>query len=313
MRFKFNDNSVLCISELNFGFPQFMDCIITESMYGELPTLDISVRLDEQLIEVNKPISGYIINPRGLRQDFKGYVYNYKYFQGTQQIGCILTKKEFQDTATFRYDSMINAITSTYPGEILTELTYNDPIDVPDVSTEGRIVRLYQKLESNSQFCTKCCWSYRKDYVFGYTIEGLKFLDLKNQIPIDEVSEKINLHVTTNPEFSDSKYYSKDSDYVIYSLGDDPYHANVVYNNQVMPVDTEYIALTENFLYNQRYKSSKLVFNAKTKEFFSYRLGDVLRLKNSQFSNMNIYVVKRILSFTQSDFNESIVFHSIDI
>ena len=59
----------------------FDSMIISESMFGELPTIDLSIQTDSVEVQLNDSISGYLVYPNQLKTSFVGYIYKLNYYQ----------------------------------------------------------------------------------------------------------------------------------------------------------------------------------------------------------------------------------------
>jgi len=287
---KFSDGSVLGLNTSNEFSGLIKSVIFREELYGTVPTLDIDIQSDKELYKVNDQVNGYLTHPNGLRQNFVGYVYSFKYYNGNQSIKILLIDKSMVDTIQVcDYNGIIQAIYGTYKGAMLTKLTYNDPIDNNN--------KIYQKYVSNLEFCTKCCWCYRYDNIFGYLINGLKFIDLNNIQPIDTLSSSSNLHISNNPEFSSTPLFELNSEDTDFSLGDDINHVNVSFNGYVTAVNKDYANAVNNYLHNKRYKSSKLKFDATSTQLFPYVCGDALYINSNQIQIKTAFISRRVIEF----------------
>jgi len=282
---------------------------LSEAMYGELPTMDLDFDFNEDpksgntTLKVNDVLKGYLVYPNNQKEEFSGYVYSFNYYYNKMIVKLILVDPDMLKTVqSTDYSGIIKAIQGTYKGTILTQLSYSDPVN-NDV---------YQRLESNYEFCTRCCWMYRYNNVFGYSLSGLKFIDLNNYRPIDEVNADANFHISNIPEYTDPKLYDQE---VIETnvIGDEEYHYNINFYNRIYTVDRAYSDAMNNYLHNTRFKTSKLNFNAQSKYLFPYKLGDMIKVESSQLNINDTFISKRIIDIQKSDLTVYYTLQSIRI
>jgi hypothetical protein len=263
---------------------------LTEALYGEVPTLDLEIQRDELPLKVNDEVNGYIIYPTGRRQDFSGYVYSLSYYNSKQEIKIILMDKQMlKEPKVGSHKGIINAIRSSYNGIILTPFDHDEPLND----------KIFQKNESNYSYCMRCCWSYAYDVIFGITMSGLKFIDLKSIEPIDVVDDRGNFHIEGTPEFSQSKLYDNEADEVDMTVGYDETRFNVMFYDKIVTVNQLYRTATQNYLHNTRYKTSKLQFQVSSTQLFPYEIGDCLRVDSAQINFKQVFISKRIIEVEQ--------------
>lgn len=211
---------------------------------------------------------------------------------------CIPKQTFVTDLKTELYkDAKIkDVIESAYPGKVdfRTEPDIQDSLD------------FYQNQETLSSFCSKLCYSYKKNSVFGYSWDGLFIKDVFGEYNSrGNMEPDDSMWIRGDSEFAQLGGTSKSRDRGLYfetqNLWEDKkgIYATKDYS-EVEPINlrmirrfntdyyfnSKYSALFENFSENQYKINSSLYQGVVVSDFFrmpGYKLGDVLNYNKESY------------------------------
>ncbi|MBR2248329.1 MAG: hypothetical protein IJ880_15120 [Bacilli bacterium] len=211
-------------------------------------------------------------------------------------------------------DFMNLDITMVYdkPIKDVIKLLYPGKVDIregcePDIQNDPLY---YQNKETNRELCTRLCYSYKKDCIFGYGLEGLLLKDtIGNKSSWNKVEPHLHIRVDTGdtmqrepfshkrvkPDLyklpidlwkdTESKVAIKDyTDYESVNLKIMSKYRNRIYMHK------DYYQLDYNLTYNKSYLDSKLYQEVSiiSKTIPEFRLGDVLLYDPLQYMSSEI-------------------------
>jgi hypothetical protein len=293
---------------------------ITESLFGDIPTIELQFNCDPDDLKdykINKVLTGTLTSPDGFTNTINGFIYKLTLDLNEVTMGIMNCDPEFtKNKVVSKYLKIDNAVDSTWKrGRYIERKRPQVKTDI-NFADDG-LHSIYQRMESNYTFCNRLCRSYKHNTVYGFLFDGLRFLDLDNLGTEEcEVHDQSGWKLMNPPQWSDSKFYDNDVDYIDYNHKSpeyelDPNHTIVsLYGRQVV-VDSIYKELVGNFLYNDRLSHSKQVANFKCHYLDKVQVGDYFKLKSKQIEFNDVFLSKRIIEFRESSTEVSYEVRSI--
>lgn len=221
---------------------ELIKVVLKESAFGDLPDITLTIRCDEDIVQVLDEVKGSLINPDGFAINFVGYVYSLDFANYISTIKILAVDKKFtRESNINKWTSVPNAIKSLYPGKIISN-TDSDLLNSIDI---------YQKNISDYNLCNKLAWSYKKDTVFGFALGSLRFHDLNNWSSKYKMVVNIETGLVTPPELTQPKLYDKVTKFIDYSKGQDPNHSYIKFHNNILMANNDQRDLIGNYLYNK--------------------------------------------------------------
>jgi hypothetical protein len=306
-----NDGSVLDIKELFEKDIEMYSVNIKESLYGDLPELNVKFKTDDDTIcKVNDRLTCSLKSGEGAEWKFNAFIYDQKYINNIMEIKTICWDQKFtKDKFTTKYTSIKNAIESTCFSEIIGN---------PDSATKSDIMDfkdpfyLYQRNETNYHFCTRLCKSYKYNTVFGYVLDGLIFVDLSSWKKDIELKDRSDISLVTPSTWTESKLFEEKVEYIDYSNGKDPNHVIVKFYEDMIPVNKEYKELVGNGLFNRKLYNSKNVNTFQMKYIPQFRVGQFAKIPSEQIRFNECFISERVVDFDKANVSVSFTIQSIN-
>lgn len=253
-------------------------------------------------------------NEGGLEYKIPIFITNRDFIKNHVRIDfkCIKKKSFVYDRHTSVWTNIKNTITSLYPGtsDIRIET------DIQDTS-----IKFYQNNETDLDFITRLCWSFKKSSVFSLGWEGLMIKETMGKSSHEGDNEKpkpkIWLREDSNMFQVDPNYdqYTRELYHPPYNCWEDttgkkelqdytklePINLKVFkQSTNLLTVGTKYTSLIDNMLYNTLNHKSNYYnsFRIKILEMPRYKIGDVIGYKESSVVNdklnwpFNYFLVK---------------------
>lgn len=289
-----SDSSTLELYEIGEN-SKFESLTIEDTMGGDFPKGVLTLKVDydnykfeqETLRFKYKQYDGLILQASGsiYHTEFKGFLYTIKF---------VLLPKEFTDkTYVRRFESFDDVLSSLWKGK-------------QDIDTRSDIINskeLYQTNLTNYNYLTKLLKAYRKDCIYGYSIEALviRNLTINNSIIELAVPEDAPLKI------GKSKYFDKDP--LVGSLG---YKESVITQGSYLTTfNSDYSDLINNYYYNIRYYTDwRLAVSLQFKYLPKITIGDQVTLKSPRHKFKSPIIWKRIISISGTEIKVDIFLKS---
>lgn len=207
------------------------------------------------------------------------------------------------DVTTIWDKPIKKVIEALYPGKI----DIRDGCE-PDIQNDPLY---YQNKETNKEICERLCYSYKKDCIFAFGLEGLLIKDtlgMKNSWGKDEGpdSNKLDIRVNTNETTQRDAFANPNFKRTLYQLPinlweDTESKAAIKDYTEYEPVNfnimakyreryymhKDYYQLWYNYTYNWVYQHSKYYQEISVihRNMPKYKIGDVLLYRNEQFTS----------------------------
>lgn len=214
---------------------------------------------------------------------------------------CIKNKSFAFDLHSSEWTDIGNTIKSLYPG--------NSDIRV-DSDIQNSKIKYFQNNETDLDFISRLCWSYKKESVFSFGWEGLMIKEIMGK------SDHLGNNEKPKPKLwirEDSDLLQIDTDYDLYNreLYKLPYNCwedttgkkepkdytqlepvnmrVIKRSGGIRSVGTDYLPLLENRKYNMLYNKSNYYnsFRVKMFDIPRYKIGDVLGYKKESIIHSN--------------------------
>jgi hypothetical protein len=300
----FNDGTKISITPLMNNNFEFDSLIISEFAFGELPSLEMTIKTDKDISCMGDEESIKITFSNGSKINGTGYIYSSVYLNGAMTIKMFGVRSEFcRSNLTNQYSSLKDAISSTYKGSVYLNTE-------SDISGNTAVTQIS---ESNYHFCNRCCEAYRKYVIYGYTISGLVINTLTNFNPKLTLTERSTIKKSSASDLTNPKSLGYDSSIIDYSAGKDKYHVTVSYKDSYVSCNTECKNLIANYLYNRSMGDSKIIANYSSASILPLTLTDHVKLSNSETKCSKYYVNSIIYTISRSAVKAEYSFNSIDI
>jgi len=276
----------------------FQSLTITESIFGEVPEIVLEITSDQDMAELNSVHTINIKLSNGSKIEATCYLYDISYSTLHQTLKLLVCDSEFTKVPyTNTYQGFDSAISSCYNGEIL-----NKPFATNNI-------KLYQRSETNLQFLNKILLGYKKDTLFGFSISGLKFLDLNEAIPIK--SYQLQSEFQINKPISTSEPASFEYDTEVTERYTN--HSKIRYGNHIIDVNNDYADLLETSSYN-RVRSNKNIgeFSAETRTIHPLELLDLVTFNSTDGQVKNYYIVSKVIVVENATANTKYILYSIN-
>lgn len=307
----FGDESSFALGELFDGEGiEFKSLRVSESLFGTIPEIELVYRGDNEFFKVNDEVKGELKSSTGRSNKFKGFVYGMKYSLNEYTINILCCDRSFtKDRAVTKYTSVDNAINALSRmqrvGSVKSDLLeFQDPYYI------------YQRNETNYHLCSRLCFSYKRNTVYGFLLDGLRFVDLNSYSPVTTLTDGTDMKLESNPSWADPKLYGEVVEQADYNAEepvyerDDNHRAISMYEDIVM-VDSPYEELIGNYLHNQRLSTSRSVYNFTLKNLPDYQVGDFLKIKSPSINFSECYVTGRTIDCTMSEMKVNVSIQSI--
>lgn len=205
---------------------------------------------------------------------------------------CIKDKSFYTDRISLEHTDISSAIRSTYPGNI-------------DIRTESDInnnIPIYQTDETNYTLCKRLAYSYKKNSVFAFGMEGFMLKETigKNSMGKDERS--YSLEFTGGLDMDNTQMYKLNYNRVLNTVPFNPWEdkdesATRKDYNDLQPTNcrslinytsysimgTDYYQLENNYAYNYNFLNSDYYtsFTITGIDMPSYKIGDIITYKRA--------------------------------
>lgn len=286
---------------------------ITESLYGSVPTIELKFGCsdEEELPEIGEEFTGSLKTDSGYENKIQCYLYSVQKSLNHITMNFLCCKPKFmKDRVVTKYTSIDDAISSTW------QLDRLDSVKT-DILRFTNSHYIYQRNDTNYNLCTKLSKSYKYNTVFGYTLSGIKFIDLNDVKNVGEMDEKGMIALTQPSSWSDPKLYSLgDIKFIDYNnspqFESDGNHVMVnMYTDQI-DTDNAYKDLIGNFLYNSKLGTTKNISSFKSNKLMDYQLGDFINIDSDQNNYQCNYLSKKIIEVNLGEVKVNYDFQSIN-
>jgi hypothetical protein len=231
----------------------------------------------------------------GLEYKIPVFIINKEYVKNYLKIDfiCIKDKAFAFNLHTSEWTNIRSTIESLYPGK--------KDIRV-DTDIQNKKLRYFQNNETDQDFISRLCYSYKRESIFSFGWEGLMIKEIMGKLDHDGNNEKPKpkIWLRENANMSqldeDADQYSREIYRLPYNCWEDktgkketqdytewePINLRLVkrYDGMRM-VQTDYYPLLENRKYNMLYQNSNYytTFRIKDFEMPRYKIGDVVNYK----------------------------------
>lgn len=171
-----------------------------ESLGGEIARGEMQLTFpiaDESLKLVTEEKTGELFiedqKDNGINYKIPVYIYERDYYKNILNIKfyCIKDYKFFVDRISVEYKDINEAITKLYPG-------YPETVDIRTESDINNNITIYQNDETNYSLCKRLAYSYKKNSVFSFGLEGFMLKDLIGINSIGKNEEDYSFYLTSN-------------------------------------------------------------------------------------------------------------------
>lgn len=298
---KCNDGSIFYVSELFDKEFEIISIKIEERLFGDIPTIDIKLRCNEQPCQVDDLVKGYLISKDGLKTEFSGFVYTVEYMNNELTAKILCCSPDFvKNKFVTKYTTIDNAIESTSQmARIDNPLIKTDLLDFQDPWY------IYQKNITNYKLCTKLCTAYKHNTIFGYLMNGLLFKDLANWTPEIEATDRDQINLTNPTSWQKPKMYDQQMNFTDYNSKTPEYevdenHTFVTQYETIIPTNVPYKELIGNFVYNQRLANSQNTNNFKQTFISDWSVGQFIKIKSPQINFKNCFISARTINISKA-------------
>lgn len=282
----------LSIDKLDNQKCQFVRFTSEEKMLGPLPTAEIVVRCDKDLINVLDEVVVKIDDAHGNSIEAKMYVYAIQYKKNAYTIKLMSQNPKFtREVHMNSFTNIKNAIESLYPGDQVTNTDTDLLNDIP----------IYQMRETDYKLTTRLLHGWKKNTIFGYALDGLRITDLSNYEFNPDYKDYFgtdqNFTLLNELELTSPKLYDQDTEFVDYSSDSetevDENHVYVAYDKQYIPVNKEYQDLIANIAYNSRFDTTKLTYAVTTRDLTPIAICEGVKLARNEETVEELFVSAR--------------------
>lgn len=290
---------------------EFISAHIEESLYGDITRIEFRCLCDTKIVELLKKYKGYLKSKTGKKWEFECFCYQISYDNKYLEAKFMCSKIEFtRNIVTTKYTTIDNAIQSTW------QLNRLDTVKT-DLLSFDRDHFFYQMSETNYNLCTKLCFSYKYNTVFGYLLNGLKFIDLKAWKKEIELNDQVDIKLEQPASWTSGKLYESTVNIIDYNHSSPEYeidsnHRIVGNYDQLLFCDTTYKDLIGNYLYNRRLKLMKQSNIFRLNYLPDFEVGTYVKINSTQIRYSNCFVSKRIINMEQSRLEIVIQIQSIE-
>lgn len=193
-----------------------------------------------------------------------------------------------------------------------------DNIDIRCKSDINNNIPLQQLGESNYNLCKKLAYSFKKNSIFTFGLEGFM---IKDMIGIDSLGNKEpNIKVLGDGQVNQTSGYNFNYNYKLYKEASDPWEEEGYSENRQSPnlssltIDQDYYLvsrshwnLLSNYVHNKNLMESKLFtsFNIVTPDTLpDFKIGDTIlyeRSTDNQKRSFNTFLVSKMTFFISSE------------
>lgn len=229
----------------------------------------------------------------GLTYKIPFFVDSRSFFENILKVNftCIKDKKFYTDRISLEHSDINKAIESLYPGK------KGENIDIRTKSDVNNNIPIYQTDETNYSLCKKLAYSYKRNSVFTFGMEGFMLKDTigKNSLGKDENS--YDLELKGGLEMNNTRMYKLNYNRVLNTTPFNPWEdkedsaTNKDYSD-LQPVNcralinytsysimgTDYYQLENNYQYNYNFLNSDYYTSFTITGVYmpNYKIGDIL-------------------------------------
>ena len=267
---------------------QFVSFKSIEQANGYMPTIEVKIRVFQDITKVGDVHTVKIINSYGAEFSTKAYVYSLSYVQGHLTIKMMPVEPDFMRTVK----------TATYKGgESALSSIWKQKIDKTVQSDILNSVSLYQKSETDYSFINKVLKSFKYNTIYAYTLNGLIIRCLTDSSFVEGKNRQGMTKPDTPQEISDPKRFSS----TVEILERFTNHVKIRIYDKIYDVNKEYETLIGNLIFFDRFKSAKSDYTFTTNELYSANLCEGIQYFSKDTRVENTYIEKRIIEIFQTE------------
>lgn len=312
-RYVTDDQSYIQINKLFELDIEIFDITIEESMMdGSVTLIHLTGQSEAIPCKVNDVFTGTLYSGmHGCTWNFECFVYDIKFHNHSLKIDFACCKQKFlKDNVVAKYTSIDGAIKSTW------QLARLDKVQSPLQFDEN--YSLHQQNESNYQYCKRLCFAYKYDTIYGFLINGLKFVDLNAWTKEVELTDKVEITLQDGAEFEEPKLYDKDVKICDYNHKSPEYerddnHQQIWMNGHVITVDKHYAQLHENHEHNIRLLDMKRTNKFHMNYLHGMSVGTYVQINSDQLSYKKSVITSRVITMHKTDCHVTYKICSIEI
>lgn len=292
--------TILSISPLLDEDAIFQSFVSTESINGDIPSIEVKIKTFRDLTSVKDKQHIKIVNQNGYAIESDCYVYGIEYLRGICSIKMMPVNGDF--TRKIK--------TSTYRGGESVIGVFSGKVNKTVKSDILKDVYLYQKSETDYHFLTRFLKSYRKNTIFAYTLDGLIIRDLSNFKGLIGLNRQGNTNAndSTEQELSDPKRYESD----IEILERFTNHMKVRVHGEIYDVNNEYETLLGNYGFFERFNAFKSLYNFSTPELLEANLCEGINYYSTETKVEKTIISSRKIQITGTDITIAYSLRSIN-
>lgn len=296
----------LNISKIKDQDCHFLSFTSKESILGELPTIELRVHCDHDLVKLLDEIIVKIDNHNDYTIEGKFYVYAVSYLNNICDIKLMSGTPDYtRKTHSNKFTNIKNAVNSLYP-QIPNYIDKNTDTDLLND------IELFQVNTTDYKFLNRLLPGWKKDTIYGFSLDALRINDLNSfKYKWEEFAIKADLSEISPPQLTEPKLYSKETKFIDYSQGEDPNHSLIYYGDSYVAVNNEYRDLLANHTHNTQFNSTKNINNVSTRILVPVNITDGIRVTDLDANIHNIYVSSRSMHIQANTIDVNYTFKSM--